>query len=377
MTHQIARCALLLSMTLAACAHRRPPEGLRILQAHQGRVVDAGLPAEGQGCVPLRWTGANWQVRFDGPEVRAQLRCARMGDGAASQAEEGACDALFAATLDGRTLPDLRVADGPMREHVFAAVGAEGPHTLHLARRSEAQMGTVELCQVTAPSGRFLAPPPASARQMLVLGDSISAGYGNLCSRVDQKQPLQHQDGLQTYGALAAAHLGAEVRIMAWSGIGLWRNGDGTSACTLPGRWRARGNAAERVQLGAVVINLGTNDFRGPVDDDAFVRTYTDFAQEVAKAYPGAHLFLLVGPMLLDDPAKPPSQHHHVLDLVRQVQHAAAAQGLHERLHVLEMAPQDGALGFGCDYHPNLKTHKQMADTLAQALVHTLGWTPF
>jgi hypothetical protein len=39
-----------------------------------------------------------------------------------------------------------------------------------------------------------------------------------------------------------------------------------------------------------------------------------------------------------------------------------------------EITPQDGADGYGCDWHPSLATHSKMADQLETALRNALGW---
>jgi hypothetical protein len=129
--------------------------------------------------------------------------------------------------------------------------------------------------------------------------------------------------------------------------------------------------------LDAVVVNLGTNDYRRPADDEAFVRTYLGFVHELADAYPVAHLFLAVGPMFPSEAGARRPTHRSMVALVQQVHSALKHGGLGHRVHVLEMTPQTGIMGFGCDYHPNLWTHRQMAQSLVHALAQTLGWTPF
>ena len=39
-----------------------------------------------------------------------------------------------------------------------------------------------------------------------------------------------------------------------------------------------------------------------------------------------------------------------------------------------ELAPTNAADGYGCDWHPSLKTHQIMADTLVATLRTELGW---
>ena len=358
---------LSLLLLLGSCAHPMAPAGQRLVP--QGRITDGGAATQQDGCVALIWTAASLEAQFEGTSVAIDVGCEP------GWAENGPCPVSLAATVDGVRRPDIAQLPGAPERRLVASGLPPGRHRLTLARRSEAQLGGARVCAVTAPGGRMLPPPPPRPRQLLILGDSISAGYGNLCQGPKDGEPLLRADGTLTYGALAAQSLGADVRIMAWSGLGLWRNGDGTFEHTLPKRWA---QVAQPGRLDAAVVNLGTNDFRqGPVDDGAFVDTYVRFVTQLLGTYPGSHVFLAVGPMLSDDTPKGAGQLSHALRLVQQTQGRMAALGHGERVHLLRFATQDGRLGLGCDYHPNLATHRQMAQTLTSALQRTLGWSRF
>jgi hypothetical protein len=44
------------------------------------------------------------------------------------------------------------------------------------------------------------------------------------------------------------------------------------------------------------------------------------------------------------------------------------------RVGSFEITPQDGTNGYGCDWHPSLVTHQNMATELEAALRRALGW---
>lgn len=50
-------------------------------------------------------------------------------------------------------------------------------------------------------------------------GDSISAGYGNECRSEREHYTPRTQNAFMSYGAIAGRSVGAEVRIVAWSGV--------------------------------------------------------------------------------------------------------------------------------------------------------------
>jgi hypothetical protein len=365
--------SLLALLVQGSCAHPTVPAGQRLLSAHQGRLTDGDTATRPDGCATLTWTAATLEAQFDGTAVAIDVGCEAPLPG------DGPCLASLAATVDGVRRADIdKLAPLPERRMVAAGL-APGRHRLVIARRSEAQLGAVRVCAVTAPGGRLLPPPPPRPHQLLILGDSISAGYGNLCEGPKDGAPLLRADGTLTYGALSAQSLDADVRIVAWSGLGLWRNGDGTFEHTLPQRWA---EVAQPGRLDAVVVNLGTNDFRQEaVDDGAFVDTYVRLVSGLLGSYRGCHVFLALGPMLSDalpQGAGPGAgQLSHALRLLQQTQQRLADRGWGQQVHLLRFATQDGRLGFGCDYHPNLATHRQMARTLTEALQRTLGWSRF
>src|SRR5438876_4759678 len=79
----------------------------------------------------------------------------------------------------------------------------------------------------------LLDPPRARRRQIEVFGASVSCGYGDLgaapCSFTYATE--SHYD---TYAAVAARALDADLTVTAISGRGVIRNSDGSTAGTIP-----------------------------------------------------------------------------------------------------------------------------------------------
>lgn len=146
----------------------------------------------------------------------------------------------------------------------------QGNHTVVLRKRSEPLFGSVFIGNITT-DGTINTVNAAPMRQVEIIGDSITVGYG-----LDGTYPCTNTAALEdnplTYGALAAEALGADYSVIAWSGKGLTRNiatgepdtsplmpelytrygaNDADGSYTFPVAWTPQ----------AVVINLGTNDF--------------------------------------------------------------------------------------------------------------------
>ena len=211
------------------------------------------------------------------------------------------------------------------------------------------------------------------ARRIELIGDSITAGYGNegpgtACAG----NVVALENEYLSYGALAARSVGAEHVTIAWSGRTI-EEMRGLYDRTLPSRPASRWDFSS-FKPDAIVINLGTNDFnRGDPGQAGFARPYVAFVQRLRALYPDAVIVCVLGPMLTDGyPAGAHALTHaraYLTEAVAQLRAAGDA-----RVSMLEVPSQDFANGFGCDYHPSLKTHRLMGELLATVLRAQLRW---
>ncbi|MEO8901972.1 MAG: SGNH/GDSL hydrolase family protein [Polyangiaceae bacterium] len=304
------------------------------------------------------WSGTAISLRFQGTAISATL-----SDGGNN---------VFEVVVDGKH--SVLSTQAGTRTYGLATGLDSGAHELLLYRRSEAFLGATTFNGFDLPVSAFLPGDPVPARRLEVIGDSISAGYGNEgtfpCSF-----GARTENHYLTYGALAARTLGAELYTEAWSGIGVLRNNDGSTANTmpqlyprtLPGSTTSVWNFAQYTP-DAVLINLGSNDFAKGDPGPAFQTLYTDFVKMLRGHYPAARFFLAVGPTLVG------TSYTRALGYLRGVVGTRAMAG-DQNLVVLEFGTQDvTADGIGCDYHPSLKTHQKMADKMVSALKADLVW---
>jgi lysophospholipase L1-like esterase len=308
------------------------------------------------------WSASAMEARFSGTSVSVHL---------------GGANNYFAAVVDGVEEPVVTTGGGSTYP---IATGLEaGIHDVLVVRRDEAFDQPSQLVGFDFGSGgQLLPPPPAAAHRLEVIGDSISAGYGDECTNASMHFSATTENAYLAYGPLTARALGADIHLIAWSGKGMYRNNDGTTTDTMPILWQRTLPTDMTSQWDpstwipdAVVINLGTNDYAAQGDPTAsYQAAYLSFVTQLRGAYPGAFIFCALGPMMSG------TNLNSARTAVNNVIAMRATAG-DANLKLVEFATQncmaDGS-GCGCDYHPNLAEHQAMATVLEGAIHDTLGW---
>jgi lysophospholipase L1-like esterase len=305
------------------------------------------------GRVRYGWPGTGVRVRFHGTALWLTMDDrARYHD----------------VRIDDREPERLDTQPGE-RRYAVARDLPEGEHTVVIRRRTEGHVGPTELIAVET-DGRLL-PAPAPALRMEVVGDSITAGYGNEgLSRYCKFTP-KTENHLRSYAALAAAEVGAELSAIAWSGKGVARNYGGELVEPLPAIYarsvptEPASQWVERAPADVVLVNLGTNDFSTDADPTAeeFVAAYVALLEAVRARHPDAPILCTVAPLLGDDE--------------RAVVESYIDQAIALREHAGDMELQrialhEDARGWGCDWHPSAATHAAIAERLVPALEDAL-----
>lgn len=302
--------------------------------------------------VRMGWSGVGLVARFDGTGMTVQMN---------DQSQ------YFTVVVDGVVQPPLATVGGP-QDYAVASGLPPGEHTVELYRRTEGSFGPTVVHDVVI-EGELLAPPPVT-RRIEIVGDSITAGYGN--EGVDPCNfSAETENAYQTYGAIAARTLGAELSMVAWSGKGIVYNyGDDVNQpmpelydrtiATEAGAW------GFGWQPHVVVVNLGTNDFSTGNDppQELYVGTYVEFAGHLRDVYPQAFI-LLLQPTLFG--AEATMVQGYIEDVVAARQADGDAAIAYANVNV-------DWIGSGCNGHPTVATHEGMAGRLVEELQLHLGW---
>lgn len=343
------------------------PEGLRLTGRYD---------ASDAAAIRLGWQGAGVVATVSGPEIAVRLRAE--GD-----------TVFFQSVVDGAPAARIRVDAGADCTAVLASGLPDAAHVVELYRDTEGNQPVAAFLGFT--KGNAGPAPEWSGRRLEIVGDSISAGYGNLGSEPHPgwvANPACHwtaenSSWFQTYAARAGRALGAEVSTVALSGWGLYRSNTGSATNVLGTVYgHALGSAATAawtfpVAPDAVLVNLGTNDAwldstgEAAFDAAAYVAAGVDLVAKIRAHAPEAWVFLAIGPML-NDPQ---------LGEVKAAQAALVAQltdAGDAKVEAFDFGRQalgaNGEIPSGCDWHPSVAEHGRMAAILETRLRARLGW---
>lgn len=312
------------------------------------------------------WQGAGLSMRVRGARIAVWLQ------------NDGGDLVFFQPVLDGRPGARFGVSGAaPTRVRVVEELGP-GEHTFELYRETEGQFGATTFLGLA--EGELVGPTPAASRRIEVVGDSITAGYGNLGHELHRPGApaigcpfsAESSSWYATYAALAGRALGAEVTSIARSGWGVLPQSLPEANGGLPSVYmNALGVAAApewsfRQPVDVVVINLGTNDWSGGDPGRRFERAYVSFVRRIRQHHPHAWILLTIGSMLA-----PPERAQVERRLAAVVARRAAAAD--SKIAWFSLGTQD-VLSTGCDWHPSAADHQRMALLLQAELRRRLGW---
>lgn len=241
-------------------------------------------------------------------------------------------------------------------------------HTVILCKNTEANIGYLEFAGIRCAS--LVKPAKAPKRRIECIGNSITCGASADLSGIPcgkGKWQDQHNAWL-SYGSVMSRNLNANVHLSSVSGIGLIR-----SCCNMDilmpqvyDKVSMRNDTVQwnfsKYQPDLVTICLGQND--GIQDSARFVSNYILFVKRIRAYYPKAKILLLSSPM-----ADLRLREFHRSSLKAVVGQQTGEGERKIRFHVFEKS----YIG-GCDYHPSVEEHAQIAAELVPVIQSFMKW---
>ncbi len=352
-----------------------------------GEVAAAPLPVE----VPADDAALHYDGRFERANGREPV-CAWSASavtvrfrGTAANVRLGPGANRFVAAVDDVPVKILAVAHADERHpppapaptlYALATGLPAGEHRATIFKATEAAVGNATFAGFQLDEGATVLPAPAAKRKLLVIGDSISCGYGNEAADAGEPFEPATENAWWTYGAIAARAAGADYECIAWSGRKMYPDNtipevyDRTLPADRGSRWPGDGQPPD-----AILINLCTNDFYASQlpDRAGWVKAYRGFIARLRKEAPEAMIYCALGSMLVDNhsPGRPSLTYARqwIEEVVADCREAGEA-----KVWFLEFATQRPADGLGANNHPSVRTHQLMAEKLTGALHADLGW---
>ncbi len=348
---------------LVACA--QSPEGdstqpvqLSVVAPSDTRIQYAGRVDFSEPDAPrFDWPGVSITVRFRGRGIGFRL-------------EDGGND--YNLFVDGALSQVWATRPGVQDYSVDGLT--EGEHTALLTKRTEASFGIATLRGVLVDSeGTLLTPPARPSRRIEFVGASWFAGYGNEGASIQCTDYRSTENNYESVGPMTARLLEAEGVVVAYSGRGVIRNyGDPTPRSAEPYPVLYPRTLASRPEplwdFGSfvpdvVVINLGLNDFTTEPrpDSEEFIAAHVALLATVRGHYPAAWIvcYNVVG----------------WPDFLPYVDRAVAARNAAGDARVVSIAfRQFRREEMGCDWHPKVAGHRELADRLAGEIRRLTGW---
>lgn len=243
-----------------------------------------------------------------------------------------------------------------------------GIHTITLCKNTEANIGYLELTEIRCQE--LLTPDPKPKRKIEFIGNSITCGTGSDQSAIPCGKGMwqdQHNAYL-SYGAVTARTLKAQYYLSAVSGIGLMH-----SCCNMDvimpqvfDKISMRNNAVpwdfNQYQPDVVTVCLGQND--GIQDSATFTDNYISFIKKLRGYYPKAMIICLTSPM--GDAALTAFMKKVLVNVVRKMNNDGD-----KKVSSYFFSKQ---YRNGCDYHPDLAEHRQIAAELAAFIRKKMKW---
>ena len=245
-------------------------------------------------------------------------------------------------------------------EYVLAEGLEEGYHTIRVYKTSSATTSSLAFTAMET-DGFFWAKPNEKELKIEVYGDSISVGAYNM--RTTREDGEQDKDnGCYTYAWLAAEEVGADINVIARSGIGMVYSWG--SEYFMSGAYKQT-YCSERDSFGyqynpdwdfsayipdVVIINIGGNDLHFPNGfwEDYYIPALTDMCNDLIDKYGDDVEFLLC--------------HGMMTSAYKEAMEAVAKTIQNAKVLALPITEDEGAS------HPLASEHAEAAVVLAEAL---------
>ena len=314
----------------------------------------------------LAWSGNTIKTAFVGTQLAATFKTSLPSN-------YGDYDYLQ-IYIDGERVETPLAITTTAKKYTIAKDLDFGYHYVEIVKRTDATRSYITFDGFDYKDG-VAAPPPANkARTIEFIGDSITAGWGNLSSASTSTYVNSETDATKSYAYLTAKNLNANPVMLGMSGSGVALNNDGTIG-RIPTLWTAKAYTYDTTSIDfanikapdVVVINAGTNDWSvNAITEAAYKTAYKNLVKDVRSKYPNAFILCTIGSMT--------TQHYDwIEDVVNELieENSETANSL--AFYKIKVSTAESSMRGGGG-HPSAACHEVMAEEITAVLKEKLGW---
>lgn len=236
----------------------------------------------------LGWPGSGFYFDFEGAELRIKF---------------GNFDSerhfYFKITIDKLSQTHCVCASGQVI--IIRGIGA-GIHKAKVTKLSECmQQAEVESITVCGEKAEFYEPDNSPKLKFEFIGDSLTAGFGNMSTAEAGVYRESEQDMSYAFAHLTAESFKADGRYICCSGKGVFNNWDGTKHDLIPVFYERKYITVDEPHdfsswiPDIIFINAGTNDATANTDPKVFKNAYIDFVNRVHQLNPSSTIVCIHG----------------------------------------------------------------------------------
>lgn len=332
----------------------------------------------------LGYTATGVTFRFKGKRASAIL----LSDVEGRQEESLAWMAVF---VNDEKIPAKRFClKEAEAEYLLYESETAAEVTITLMKYSEVEYAKCLIKEIITDSETLLAPPQEKKHKMLIIGDSITCGYGIEGAVEDEIFCTAQENPSKAYSLLTAQALDVEYQIVAWNGKGVISAYIGEEGDEPDPEWRLpllyeyTDGGSEKdyykkeekdwekwnhqsYQADIVTVYLGTNDASYtreiPQRDREFIDGYKVFLDRIHQTQPKAAILCMLGTM--DQRLCPATQ---------KAVEEYAKDHTDVQIEYLQLPEQSEEDGLGTFWHPTAISHQKAADRIVAKIKEMMQW---
>ena len=353
-------------------------KGELLINEHYIKLIGRYSYNETTKCPTLYFTASGFKVRFYGTSLSAMFNPSGSGNNCA----------VIHILVDGEVYPEgktILVNQSMLTKYTLCEGLEEGYHEVEVLKRSEAVDNTLTIRNLETDGKFAVLNEETTKTKMLVLGDSFTAGYGNLTTSTTDAKNALNSDGLKAFPYLTARMLDFDVEYVNASGWGVkyGYNDHKNGTVNIPYMFNYSGVSGQTVSTieydlnrfvpDVIMYEIGLNDFYSVINmsssliKQAKIKEFEEatkaFILRLHELYPNAKVFITYeGYTDVNRPGK----------YVKKVSDEINAE---YGTFIYDASFEGCVVELVSDNHPSVKSNILMAEAVTTAIENVLGIT--